>query len=111
MPPAQRTPRAVRARPSSSASTGGTVAAGDGWWRLEPLGLQEDAAQLVLLARLQDREHLVSRLQLGRPDRDLRLAVARDRDQPRPFGELQLLDGLARRRGALVDLHLDDLQI
>ena len=33
-------------------------------------GLQEDASQLVLLARLEDREDLVSRLQLRLPVRD-----------------------------------------
>src|SRR5207244_9228871 len=57
--------------------------------------LEQDLAQLVLLARLEDREHLVSRLQLGRADGDLGLAVAHDGDQPRPLGQRELLDALA----------------
>src|SRR5580765_9084465 len=55
--------------------------------------LKKDPAELVFLARLQDRQHLVTRLELGRPDRDLRGAVAHDRDEPRAFRQPQLLDG------------------
>src|SRR5215212_1943787 len=33
--------------------------------------LKEDLAELVLLARLEDREHLITRLELGRADGDL----------------------------------------
>src|SRR5213076_2108741 len=74
-------------------------------------GLEEHPAELVLLARLEDREHLVAGLKLRRADRDLRPAVAGDGDQPRAMGELQLLDPLAGGRGVLVDLDLDDLEV
>src|SRR5947208_16654737 len=65
--------------------------------------LKEDLAKLVFHARLQDGKHLVARLELGRADRDLRLPVAHDRDQPRALRQPELLDGLTRARGALVD--------
>src|SRR6266550_4210914 len=83
----------------------------------EPIGshlyllLKQDLAQFVFLAGLEDREHLVTRLQLGRADRDLGLAVAHDGDQPRSLRQPQLLHRLARARRALVDLHLDDLEV
>src|SRR5690349_6531791 len=73
--------------------------------------LKKHAAKLVLFPRLEDRQHLVTGLELGRADGDLRLAVAHHRDQPRPFGQTQLLDGLAGARRASVDLHLDDLEV
>ena len=50
-------------------------------------------------------------MELGRADRDLRLAVTHDRDQPRAFRQPQLLDRLSGGGRALVDLHLDDLQV
>src|SRR5918912_583199 len=75
------------------------------------LTLEEDALELVLLAGLEDREHLVARLQLGRPDGDLCSAVPHDGDQARPFRKRELLDLLAGAGGALVDLHLDDLEV
>src|SRR5262249_32300027 len=73
--------------------------------------LKKNLAELVLLARLEDREHLVTRLELGRADGDLRLAVSHHRDQPRTLRKAQLLDGLAGARRALVDLHFDDLEV
>src|SRR5436190_14733246 len=42
------------------------------------LALEQDPAQLVFLARLQDREHLVAGAELSRADGDLRVAVAHD---------------------------------
>src|SRR5438045_1695720 len=60
--------------------------------------LKKHLAQLVLLARLEDGEHLVAGLQLGRSDGDLRLPVAHDRDQPRPLRQAQLLDRLPGAR-------------
>ena len=78
---------------------------------MSPSLLEQDLAQLVFLAGLQDREHLVTRLELRRADGDLRLPVAHDGDQTRALRQPQLLDGLAGARGALVDLHLDDLEV
>src|SRR4249919_2300197 len=73
--------------------------------------LKKDPAELVFLARLQDRQYLVTRLELGRPDCDLRGAVAHDRDEPRAFRQPQLLHRLAGGRRFLVDLDLDDLEV
>src|SRR5262249_28323630 len=101
--PASPTPRPAAAR------SGGAPRVSRAW--LRRLLLVPHLAQLVLLARLEHRKHLVARLELGRADRDLGLAVAHDGDQPRAFREAQLLDGLAGARGALVDLHLDDLEV
>src|SRR5205823_14325336 len=73
--------------------------------------LKEDLAELVFLAGLQDREHLVAGLQLGRPDRDLRFSVTHDGDQPRAFRQPQFLDRLARAGRPFVDLNFDDLEV
>src|SRR5207302_10435989 len=73
--------------------------------------LEENLPQLVLLARLEDRENLVAGLQLGGADRDLGVAVAHDRDQARALRQVEALDAAARRGSALVDHHLDDLEV
>src|SRR5690242_8089468 len=75
------------------------------------LASQEHASELVLLAGLEDGEHLVARLELRRSDGDLGVAVAHDGDEPRTVGQLQRLDALARRRRVTVDLYLDDLEV
>ena len=79
--------------------------------RAMPYFFSEHAAELVLLARLEDREHLVAGLEHGRADGDLRLAVPHHGDQARALGERELLDRLAGDGRALVDLHLDDLEV
>src|SRR5262249_46788257 len=76
-----------------------------------PSALQEHAAELVFLAGLENRQHLVARLELGRADGDLRLPVAHHRDEPRSLGKLEALDTLAGDRRVAVDLHLDDLEV
>src|SRR5262249_6823152 len=75
------------------------------------LVLKKDVAELVFLARLQNRQHLVTGLELRRADRDLRPAVAHDRDEPRALRQTELLDRLPGARRALVDLHFDDLEV
>src|SRR5438105_10094617 len=59
--------------------------------------LEQDAAELVLLAGLQDGEHLVAGLELRRADCDLGLAVPHHGDQPRALGERQPLHLLPGR--------------
>ena len=50
--------------------------------------------------------------QLGRADRDLGLAVAHDRDQPRAVGQRRASRRVLPATGELlVDLHLDDLEV
>src|SRR3954452_17653751 len=51
----------------------------------DPLVMQEDAPELVLLARLENGQHLVTDLELGLLVGDLRLSRAHDRDQPCPL--------------------------
>src|SRR4051794_22025100 len=75
------------------------------------LPAQQNAAELVFLAGLEDRENLVAGLERRRADGDLRAALAHDGDQPRALGELQPFDTLAGRRRVAIDLHLDDLEI
>src|SRR6266496_2256469 len=78
---------------------------------LAPLAPEQHPAELVLLAGLEDGQHLISHLERRRPDGDLRLFVAHDRDQPGALRQLEILDALARDRRVLVDLHLDDLEV
>src|SRR5205814_999348 len=73
--------------------------------------LKQNATELVFLAGLQDGEHLIARLELGLADRDLRFAVARDRDEPRALRQAQLLNRRASARRRFVDLDLDDLEV
>src|SRR3989442_1565024 len=75
------------------------------------LVLEEDTSQLVLLARLEDREHLVAGFETGRPARDLRLPVPHYRDELGALRQAEALDLLAGARRVLVDLHLDDLEV
>src|SRR5712691_1030608 len=73
--------------------------------------LKQDLTELVFLARLEDGQHLVPRLELGRADCDLCLAIPHDGDQARALRQPQLLNRLSRPRRAFVDLHLDDLEV
>ena len=64
------------------------------------LPLQQNAAELVFLARLEDRQHLVARLERRRADGDLGLAVAHDGDEARALGQAEALDASCRRRAS-----------
>ena len=75
-----RRARRARQRPREAAHA---VASGGSF-------LSRTRAELVLLAGLEDREHLVAGLELGRADRDLGLAVAHDGDQARALGQRRL---------------------
>src|SRR5262249_27060350 len=63
--------------------------------RIAVLALQEDLPQLVLLARLEDRQHLVAGLELRLVVGDRRLAVANDGNEPCAVRELERPDPLA----------------
>src|SRR5438876_10460845 len=83
----------------------------EGRTRLRPvravtlLTLEQDLAQLVLLAGLENGEHLVSRLELRRRNRDLRAAVAHHRDQTRALRQIEPGNRPARARRVPVGLH------
>src|SRR5581483_1589848 len=76
-----------------------------------PSALEQYPPELVFLARLEDREHLVAGLEGGGADGDLGAAVAHHGDEPRALGQPQRLDALARDGRVAVDLHLDDLEV
>src|SRR5438046_2845109 len=75
------------------------------------LFLDQDSAQLVFLARLEDREHRVPGLELKIPLGDLGLPVAHDRDQARARRQGHLLDRLPGTVGLVADRDLDDLEV
>ena len=79
------------------------------YWR--KLALQEEPAELVLLAGLEHGENLVSRPDHRRVLGELRAAVPHHRDQTRAFREPQAADPLPGDRGVPVDLELDDLEV
>src|SRR5213082_799558 len=72
---------------------------------------QEHASELVLLARFENVEDLVTCLELRRADGDLGAARAHDGDEACAVRQLERLDALAGGRRVAVDLHLDDLEV
>ena len=75
------------------------------------LALEEDALELVLLARLEHREHLIPGTQHRPILGELRAAVPHHGDQPRTGGQVEPGEPLARRGRVAVDLELDDLEV
>ena len=75
------------------------------------VGAKERASNRGLEPRLQDREHLVARLEARLAHGDLRLASAHDRDQARPVGQVDLAHEPARARRVLGELDLGDLEL
>src|SRR5690348_12213338 len=96
----------ARATGVAGRRTGHTVAGPDVRRRSE-----ERPAELVFLARFEDREHLVAHLELGLLIRDLGLARADDGDQPGAVRKHQRPDTLPLAVRPLVHGHLDDLEV
>ena len=79
------------------------------YWR--ELALQQQPAELVFLAGLEHREHLVAGPDHGRVLGELGAAVPHHRDQARAVRQAQAADPLSRDGRVPVDLELDDLEV
>ena len=81
------------------------------WRNIYVLALEEHLAQLVFLARLEHRQHLVAGTEDRRLLGELGATVPDDRNEPRAVGHPEPCDTLARGGRVAVDLELDDLEI